>query len=282
LKSKQINHAMSTDNNDKKDTSKVEDKSEKECFVIMPISDTAGYDIGHFNRVFNHLIEPACKKAGFKAVRADQTSKSNLIVLDILKKIMGSEMVLCDLSSNNPNVLYELGIRQAFDKKTVLIKDKKTSKIFDIDGIRRCEYDESLRIDTVEVEIAGIATTLTETYDNKQKDGNSLIQLLGITPASTPKDVPLSVDTSVLLNAINGISSKLEDITHQKNRDLYDPEIKIGSLLAYKDDPEFPIGEVIKITPKELVMKNNEGENKYISRSSSDIILSPIITVGYL
>ncbi len=43
--------------------------------------------------------------------------KTNYIVIDILKKILESEFVLCDLSAKNPNVFYELGIRQAFNKK---------------------------------------------------------------------------------------------------------------------------------------------------------------------
>lgn len=36
----------------------------KKCFVIMPISDVPDYPPGHFNRVFNHIIVPACKQVG--------------------------------------------------------------------------------------------------------------------------------------------------------------------------------------------------------------------------
>ena len=31
----------------------------KECFVIMPISDVDGYPAGHFNEVYTELIKPA-------------------------------------------------------------------------------------------------------------------------------------------------------------------------------------------------------------------------------
>lgn len=44
-------------------------------------------------------------------------------------------MAICDLSSRNPNVMYELGIRQAYGKKVVLIQDDATDKIFDVAGI---------------------------------------------------------------------------------------------------------------------------------------------------
>lgn len=96
-----------------------EDK--KECFVIMPISDAEGYDKGHFTRVYEHLVKPAVIEAGFEPMRADDTSKANFIVVDILKQILESDMAICDLSSRNPNVFYELGIRQAFNLNSCLI-----------------------------------------------------------------------------------------------------------------------------------------------------------------
>ena len=123
---------------------------EKICFVIMPISDIDSYPTGHFKRVYEHLIKPACIKAGFKAIRADDVQKTNIIIVDVLQKILSAEMSICDLSSRNPNVLYELGIRQAFGLPITLIKDNKTPRIFDIQGIRDLEYDENLRVDIIE------------------------------------------------------------------------------------------------------------------------------------
>lgn len=88
---------------------------DKKCFVIMPISDSEDYTSGHFGRVYEHIIKPACELAGFKPIRADDIMTTNYIALDIIKNIIESEMAICDLSSRNPNVLYELGIRQAFN-----------------------------------------------------------------------------------------------------------------------------------------------------------------------
>ena len=124
-------------------------EGKRTCFVIMPISDAEGYEKGHFSRVYEHLIKPACEQAGFDPVRADDTSKANMIIIDILQKILECDMAICDLSSRNPNVFYELGFRQAFNKKTILIKDIKTAMPFDISGIRTLTYNENLRIDEV-------------------------------------------------------------------------------------------------------------------------------------
>lgn len=179
------------------------------CFVIMPISDQIDYDKGHFSRVYEHLIKPACEKAGFTPTRADDESKTNYIVIDIIKKIIDSDIVICDLSAKNPNVLYELGIRQAFNKKSVLIKDNKTSRIFDIQGLRTLDYDENLRIDDVKKNIELISKTIRETYEAQDEDINSIIQLLSIKPASISDSIEISKDSSLILNAINDVSDRL-------------------------------------------------------------------------
>ena len=95
--------------------SSTKESAQPTCFVIMPISDVDTYDKGHFGRVYEYIIKPACAAAGFRPTRADEVQATNYIVVDILRKILDAEMMICDLSSRNPNVLYELGIRQAFN-----------------------------------------------------------------------------------------------------------------------------------------------------------------------
>lgn len=185
---------------------------EKTCFVIMPIADMDGYDTGHFERVYTHLIQPACKKAGYCAIRADEVASSNYIIIDILHKILDSEMVLCDLSGKNPNVLYELGIRQAFNLPTILIKDIKTSKIFDIQGLRYTEYNQTLRVDDVIKDADSIAKSIEHTAKPNAKDVNSLIQLLAVKPATRPNNVELSNETSVILESINDLAKRISSL----------------------------------------------------------------------
>lgn len=195
------------------------DKKEKYCFVIMPISDQEGYEKGHFARVYQHIIKPACELAGFKPIRADDEVKTNYIVVDIIKKVLESDIVICDLSAKNPNVLYELGIRQSFNKKSVLIKDRKINRIFDIQGLRTIDYDENLRVDEVQKSINIIAKTITETYEQSEDEVNSLIQLLSIKPAEL-KSFELSQESSLIMDALNDISNRLYSIESSPNNDI--------------------------------------------------------------
>lgn len=273
-------------------SNKHEPKEEKEkiCFVIMPIADMEGYDSGHFSRVYTHLIQPACKKAGYKAVRADEVASSNYIIIDILHKILDSDMVLCDLSGKNPNVLYELGIRQAFNLPTTLIKDIKTSKIFDIQGLRYTEYNQTLRIDEVVRDTDLIANSIVKTANPDSKDVNSLIQLLAVKPATRPNSVELSSETSVILASINDLGKRMsslesaqissqprmaQSIREHNSSPIYrqkDGSFKINSMKmeigenVYLDGRD--IGILADVTPNEVRIKTQSGN--IISMSASD------------
>lgn len=192
-----------------------ETEQKKECFVIMPISDQPGYEKGHFQRVYDFIIKPACLLAGFEPKRADEVKSTNVIILDILERIISSEMAICDLSSKNGNVLYELGIRQAFDKPVTILKDDITDRIFDINTIREVPYNSQLRFDQVNFAVNELATAIKHTYDNKGKELNSLVGLLGINKAEL-KSSDLSPDTKILLQAISKLERREPSMVGEK------------------------------------------------------------------
>lgn len=127
------------------------------CFVIMPISDHVAYPPGHFKRVYLELIRPACTSAGFEVSRADDRLGSNLIVPEIITSIVNSDLVVCDLSSRNANVLYELAVRHAIHKPVALLADEKSERVFDVDGLRRLHYDSQLEGDRLATDRESIA-----------------------------------------------------------------------------------------------------------------------------
>ncbi|WP_254071732.1 hypothetical protein [Kosakonia sacchari] len=193
-----------------------QDGNQKTCFIIMPIADHPDYDNGHFNRVYEHLVKPACLKAGYKAIRADESKASHMIMFDILKKIIDCDMAICDLSSKNANVFYELGLRQAFNKKTILITDGLTNTPFDITGFRYVQYNPNLRIDTVIRDVSEVSAMLKETEAAPEDDVNSIIKLLRIQPAHIDR-LQLSAQDSVIFDMIKNLDSKINKLTSTPN-----------------------------------------------------------------
>lgn len=163
---------------------------EKNCFAIMPISDAEGYPQGHFKHVYDDIIAPACSIAGYCAMRADEVKASNLIHLDILRKLIEAPIAICDLSTRNPNVLFELGIRQAFDKPVVLIQEKGTPRIFDIAPLRYLEYSKEMKYHEVLKTQQDLSETIraTVTADSDAGNVNSIVKLLSLdSPARIPE-----------------------------------------------------------------------------------------------
>ena len=174
-----------------KENNKKEMAPNNDCFVIMPIADPDGFDKGHFKKVYEDLFKVACDKSGFNAIRADEVQQTNLIHLDILQKLIDSPMAICDLSNRNPNVLFELGLRQAFDKPTVLVQECGTPKIFDISPLRYTEYRKELKYREVLEDQESIAEALraTKKATDNGEGINSIINLLSLSSPASLKEV---------------------------------------------------------------------------------------------
>lgn len=158
-----------------------------ECFVIMPISDPGDYPPGHFARVYEDIFKPAIRRAGYEPKRADDVLETNLIQLDLLRRLLEAPMAVCDLSSRNPNVLFELGLRQAFDKPVVIVQEEGTPRIFDISPLRFTTYRKARIYHEVLADQEAISEAIAATRKavGDPKNVNSLVRLLGLTePAS--------------------------------------------------------------------------------------------------
>lgn len=229
---------------------KTNEQKLKKCFVIMPISDVDGYPKGHFDRVFEYIIVPACKQVGYDAIRADGTAKTNVIIVDILKNALSCDMAICDLSARNPNVFYELGFRQAFNKKTVLMIDEKTDRPFDISAIRSFLYQSSLRIDLVRDAVDKLVKALEETEAMEENETNSLLRLLAIeNPAKLPARLKLSDDSSLILQAIRDLGEDMQRSIRRNHKTYH-----VGTLAKKR---VLPNGEVVKVGDHLFDKKNN-------------------------
>ncbi len=212
-----------------------------DCFVIMPIADPEGYDKGHFKKVYEDILKVACDKAGFTPFRADQVKQTNLIHLDILQKLIDSPMAICDLSNRNPNVLFELGLRQAFDKPTVLVQEVGTPKIFDISPLRYTEYRKELKYREVLEDQNYIAEAISATKEatDKGEGINSIVSLLSLSSPASLKDVSdndAAKMLQVVMSEMNDLRTDFRRTIHQIN---YEKERTEVSQLRNQIDHEY-------------------------------------------
>jgi hypothetical protein len=200
----------------------------EECFVIMPISDQEGYPKGHFTRVYEDIIKPACKLARVRPKRADDVKKTNLIHTDILKSLLDAPIAICDLSSKNPNVMFELGIRQAFDKPVVLIKDEKTSEVFDISILRYETYNSERRYDEVVAAQRNISRYISETMSSAGSGCNSIIKMISLDVARMSDISGSDADFfGIIMEQLSALTRKVDAAS---NQDKF--KMKSGGLLG--------------------------------------------------
>jgi tetratricopeptide (TPR) repeat protein len=94
-----------------------------------------------FDEVWNGLIKPAIPTE-WEAKRADELRRPGLIDQLYTEWLLEADVVLADLTFWNPNVFYELGIRQALSRKsTVLIAQKDSELPFDVRNQAVVSYD---------------------------------------------------------------------------------------------------------------------------------------------
>lgn len=129
----------------------MKDQERRQCFAIMPFTvrdfDLPKYqnDRGHWREVYQGLIVPAVTQSGLRVQRDDEDYSTRLVAEGIWSKIEQADLVLCDMSSHNPNVHLELGWAMRADKKIVLIKDELTSFNFDLNQYYTYEYSSRLQ-----------------------------------------------------------------------------------------------------------------------------------------
>ncbi|MGA7178503.1 MAG: TRAFs-binding domain-containing protein [Thiobacillaceae bacterium] len=107
-------------------------------FVAMPFGVKAGID---FNRVYEDYIRPGLESAGLKVFRADQEQRAGDIRTDMFQELLLADLVVVDLSIDNPNVWYELGVRHALRARGVLlVQSARDYQPFDIYTDRKLQY----------------------------------------------------------------------------------------------------------------------------------------------
>ena len=97
------------------------------CFMIQP------FDQGPFDKRYDDIFEPAIREAGFDPYRVDQDPGVTIPIDDIAAGIQSSEACLAEITTNNPNVWYELGYAIASQREVVLVCSEERKENFPFD-----------------------------------------------------------------------------------------------------------------------------------------------------
>jgi hypothetical protein len=241
-------------------------KPQTKCGLIMPISGFGDYTADHWSRVKTILVE-AVNKAGFDAELVSDSDEVSVIQKNIVQNIYENEIIVCDISGRNANVMFELGMRLTFDKLIVIVKDDETQNPFDTNIIEYVGYRKDLRYDDIQSFKRKLADKINATHKKKDDPKYSpFIKHFG--DFQVPKIESKEVEPLQFL--LNEMSNLRREIKFMRNENLHHVEhvvpdsVRLKKLTTFtpsinvirhllKDDPNFE-----KLSPKdqEIYMMN--------------------------
>ncbi len=115
------------------------------CFVVMGFGKKTDYSATprtlDLDATYEGIIEPAVKEAGLECIRADKVMHSGVIDKPMYELLLQADLVIADISTANPNALYELGVRHALrPNSTIIMKEIDGKFLFDLNHVATFQY----------------------------------------------------------------------------------------------------------------------------------------------
>jgi len=153
------------------------------------------------DKSYRLLIKPAVEECGLTCLRADEIPHSGTIDVPMYEQLLGSDIVIADLSTNNSNAIYELGVRHALRPfSTIVIAESKLQYPFDVNHTAILTYQhlgDAIDYDEVVRFRQELKKVIAEVIACRKKDSPVYTFLPSLTPpvagvaaAPAPKDVP--------------------------------------------------------------------------------------------
>lgn len=226
---------MTTKNTEKSET----EKTKMTCGIIMPIAPHPDYPSDHWKDVLNILTE-AVNETEFEPKLVSDDVAIGLIHDRIVTNIYNNEIVICDVSSKNPNVMFELGLRLAFDKPTIIVKDETTGYSFDTGVIEHIPYPSSLRFSQIVKFKEELIRRINATYKKAKAEPNysPFLKSFGktIVPASLQQtEIP---EGKYILSQLENLNKEMQIMRIEQRRDT---EIRRRNLNMLNEQEKFKI-----------------------------------------
>jgi len=174
----------------------------KTCFVISPIGVNASPQRKRADSVLKHIFKPALEPLGYTVVRADEISQPGSITLQVLERVLESDLVIADLTDHNPNVFYELAVRHASERPVIHAISSEQTIPFDVADLRTVKI--AMDLDGAEQAKAEIVAQAKEIEAGRS--GTTPVKLAGVLKhlgaGKSDEKVLLKADEKVILKQI--------------------------------------------------------------------------------
>ncbi|MGX9961510.1 hypothetical protein ACW0US_22510 [Xanthomonas euvesicatoria] len=144
-------------------------KKNLKCGLVMPISAIDGLPESHWVEV-RAIVSEALADTEFSVLLVSDSNEIGIIQKRIVQNLYDNDIIICDVSAKNPNVMFELGMRLAFDKPAIIIKDDKTDYSFDTSPIEHLQYPRDLHYPSIKAFKTKLREKVLATHEASKSD----------------------------------------------------------------------------------------------------------------
>ena len=194
------------------------------CGIIMPLSSIDGCSASHWTDVQAIIKESVdcIPDPKFTTRMVSDADEVGVIQKRIVSNIYLSDVVVCDVSGRNPNVMFELGMRLAFDRPAVIIKDDKTPYSFDTGVIEHLTYPRDLRYNTMQTFRQQLADKVLSTHLKTKSDPehSTFLRNFGTFKVANLHTEEVKADEAImsvldaLQNQVSRLNNKVDRLGH--------------------------------------------------------------------
>lgn len=195
--------------------------------LIMPLAPVKDYPPTQFEDVRDIIksVVGSISDHNFAVSMVSDSEEVSIIQKTIVQNIYEYPLVIVDVSSKNPNVMFELGLRLAFDMPIILIKDDKTDYSFDTAPIKTITYRSDLRHPDILEFTSKLKQSIINTYKKSLEDKDYSPYLSSFGDIKVKEISESSVNTNealtTILEKVTGLTERqrnLEDMFQNKYR----------------------------------------------------------------
>ncbi|MFH1208479.1 MAG: hypothetical protein V1673_02830 [Candidatus Omnitrophota bacterium] len=154
-------------------------REQSKCFVIMPIGKKGTVEYLNNIQVFEKIIKPCVEASGYEieCYHADLIGEPGSIPEQIINALRNDEIVIADLRRHNPNVMWELGVRHALLKRSIMVCSDYGQTFFDASAYRVAKYN--VDGSSNQTFFTTLRTFIADVVENENKSDNPVWNVLG-------------------------------------------------------------------------------------------------------